>query len=88
MKHENNLRVGERDVFRWLVENKYIFREGKGYLPYARYESNGMNYFTVIIEDINDKPRHMLKITGRGVVALTSKVVAFFNNDSDEMVPA
>ena len=82
MKHENNLKVGERDVFKWLVDNKFIFREAHGYLPYARYESNGLNYFTVVIEDINDKPRRMLKITGRGVVALTGKVVSHFNNNA------
>jgi phage anti-repressor protein len=78
MKHENNLTVGEREVFKWLLDNKYIFRDGGGYLPYAKYEASGSNYFTVVIDEINGKPRRQLKITGQGVVALTSKVVKSF----------
>jgi len=78
MKHENNLIVGEQQVFKWLCDNDYIFKSNGGYLPYARYEANGANYFTVTIDDINSKPRRQLKITGKGVVALTGKVVAHF----------
>jgi anti-repressor protein len=88
MKHENNLVVGERAVFKWLLDNRYIFKEGNGYLPYAKYESNGLNYFTVVIDDINGKPRRMLKITGNGVVALTGKVVEYFCGNEFGMVPA
>jgi phage antirepressor YoqD-like protein len=78
MKHENNLVVGEREVFKWLVDNGYIFKDGNGYLPYAKYEANGKNYFTIVIEEINGRPRRMLKITGKGVVALTGKVIEYF----------
>jgi len=81
MKHENNLIVGEREVFKWLLENRYIFKDKNGYLPYSRYESNGCNYFTVVIDEINGKPRRQLKITGKGVVALTGKVVKAFAQD-------
>lgn len=81
MKHEHNLTVGEREVFKWLMDNKYIFRskDDKGYLPYAKYEANNNNYFTIVIDDINGRPIRMLKITGRGVVALTDKVINYFN---------
>lgn len=86
MKHENNLRVGEREVFKWLVDNKYIYKDNGGYLPYARYEANGANYFTVVIDEINGKPRKQLKITGKGVVALTAKVVRAFSQPDNGMV--
>jgi phage antirepressor YoqD-like protein len=88
MKHENNLIVGERAVFKWLLDNRYIFKEGSGYLPYAKYEANGLNYFTVVIDEINGKPRRMLKITGKGVVALTGKVVECFCGNERGLVPA
>ncbi|MGZ8258307.1 MAG: phage antirepressor KilAC domain-containing protein [Methylotenera sp.] len=78
MKDENNLPVGEQDVFKWLVDSRYIFKNGKGYLPYAKYEANGLNYFTVSIDIIHGGPRRQLKITGNGVVALTGKVVKHF----------
>jgi phage antirepressor YoqD-like protein len=80
MKHENNLRVGERDVFKWLVENKYIFRskDDNCYYPYAKYEANNKNYFTITLDNINGKTIKALKITGVGVVALTAKVVEHF----------
>lgn len=82
MKHENNLTAGERQVFKFLVEHKYIYRHGNGYLPYARYEAGALNYFTVVIDDINGKPRRQLKITGKGVVALTAKVVKAFGKQN------
>ncbi len=80
MKHENNLRVGEREVFKWLVENKYIFKskEDNSYYPYAKYEANNKNYFTITLDNINGKTIKALKITGVGVVALTAKVVEHF----------
>jgi anti-repressor protein len=78
MKSEDGLTVGEREVFKWLVDNRYIFRDGTGYLPYARYEAGGLNYFEAKPEVINGKARRVLRITGKGVVALTGKVVRHF----------
>jgi len=43
MKHENNLTVGEQQVFKFLRENGYIFKSEN--VPMAKYEANGMNYF-------------------------------------------
>ena len=86
MKHENNLTVGEQQVFKWLLDNRYIFKDSGGYLPYAKYEANGANYFTVVIDDINGKPRRQLKITGKGVVALTGKVVKAFSQPRNGLV--
>ena len=86
MKHENNLTVGEQQVFKWLLDNRYIFKEYGGYLPYSKYEANGTNYFTVVIDEINGKPRRALKITGKGVVALTGKVVSHFNPPRNGLV--
>jgi phage antirepressor YoqD-like protein len=85
MKHENNLTVGVRDVFAWLVENKYIYRQGKVYLPYARYEADNLNYFSIVVfDDDKGKPRRQLTITGNGVIALTGKVLAAFANETPE----
>jgi phage anti-repressor protein len=87
MKHEMNLKVGEREVFKWLVDNKYIFKDEGGYLPYAKYESNGLNYFTVVLDEINGIPIRALKITGNGVANLTEKVVSHFSiSTSTELV--
>lgn len=86
MKHENNLTVGEQQVFKWLLDNRYIFRDGGGYLPYAKYEANGQNYFTVTLDEINGKPRRVMKITGKGVVALTGKVVDAFSEMRNGLV--
>jgi phage antirepressor YoqD-like protein len=84
MKHENNLIVGEQRVFKWLLDSGYIFKNGSGgYLPYSKYEANGANYFTVVVDEINGKPRQQLKITGKGVVALTGKVVKAFHTEHD-----
>jgi phage antirepressor YoqD-like protein len=84
MKHENNLTVGEQRVFKWLLDSGYIFKNSSGgYLPYSKYEANGANYFTVVVDEINGKPRQQLKITGKGVVALTGKVVKAFHTERD-----
>ena len=81
MKNDNNLCVGEQEVFKYLVEKKYIFKPKgeKGYLPYSRHESTGTGFFTVVVDEINGKPRRMLKITGKGVLNLTAKVIEHFN---------
>ncbi|WP_165786330.1 KilA-N domain-containing protein [Methylomonas sp. Kb3] len=81
MKNDNNLCVGEREVFKFLVDKKYIFkpRGEKGYLPYANHESTGTGYFMTTVEEINGKPRRMLKITGKGVAHLTARVIDHFN---------
>lgn len=81
MKNDNNLCVGEREVFKFLVDKKYIFkpRGEKGYLPYSNHESTGTGYFTVVVDDINGKPRRMLKVTGKGVAHLTARVIDHFH---------
>lgn len=77
MKDENNLKVGERKVFDWLVKKGHIFKNGGGYLPYAKSESNGNGYFTVVVTgDTKKAIRRQLMITGKGVLALTAKVIA------------
>lgn len=86
MKHENNLTVGEKEVFKWLVDNKYIYRDGKSYLPYSRHESNGTNYFTIVIDEINGHPIRQIKITGKGVTNLTSKVVNSLSPKQTELL--
>ena len=80
MKSEQNLRVGEQEVFKWLVSKGYIYKENNGYLPYSRHESTGTGYFSVTLDEINGKAIRALKITGKGVVALTGKIITHFRD--------
>ncbi len=78
MKNDSNLIVGEQKVFEWLNERKYIYRDKNGWLPSSRHEAGGTNYFCVTVEERNGKPVRSMKITGKGVVALTEKVIEHF----------
>jgi anti-repressor protein len=78
LKHEFHFIIGAREVFKWLLENKYVFRDTMGYLPYAKYEPGNKNYFAVKLEEHGGKPRRVLKITNRGVAALTPIILSAF----------
>ena len=83
MKFDYGLRVGESEVFKWLRDNKYIFKDGVlGHLPCAKHESNGLSYFSLAgFEDKIGVTRQSLQINGKGMVALTDKVIKHFSND-------
>ncbi len=83
MKSDYGLRVGEREVFKWLRDKKYIFRDRSlGNLPSAKYESSGLSYFSLAgIEDSKGVVRQSLQVTGKGMFALTGKVVEHFSNE-------
>ena len=84
LKHENNLRVGEKAVFQWLRDNKYIFKDRGQNVPMSKYEANGLNYFNlIVVEDDNGKPRRTMHITGKGMLKLTPKVLEFFNTTGE-----
>lgn len=82
MKSDHGLRVGEREVFNWLREKRYIFKDSSlGNLPCSKYESNGLNYFSLAgFEDKKGVVRQSLQITGKGMIALTEKVIQHFSN--------
>jgi phage antirepressor YoqD-like protein len=86
MKNESNLIVGEQKVFEWLNEHKYIYRDKASWLPSSRHEAGGTNYFCVTVEECNGKPVRRMKITGKGVVALTEKVIEFFKPKRNGLV--
>jgi phage antirepressor YoqD-like protein len=80
MKDEYKLIVGERAVIDWLIGQHYIYRdELRRLTPYAKYESNGRNYFTVNSELINNRLERVIQITGKGILALTKKVIKTFS---------
>jgi len=79
LKHENNLRVGEKAVFQWLRDNKYIFKDQGQNVPMSKYEANGLNYFSlIVVEDAKGKPRRTMHITGKGMLKLTPKILQHF----------
>ena len=85
MKQRYQFELGEREVFKWLVGNNYIFKnQGTGYLPYAKYEDNGLGYFTVELVKTDHRVFKQTKITGKGIFALTKKVIEHFNVNSIE----
>ena len=80
MKDEYKLIVGERAVIDWLIGQHYIYRDELRRLThYAKYESNGRNYFTVNSEIINNRLDRVIQITGKGISALTKKVIKTFS---------
>ena len=85
MKSDHGLRVGERKVFRWLREKGYIFKDGAlGNLPCSKYESNGLSYFSLAaVEDKCGVVRQSLQVTGKGMVALTQKVIQHFSDSME-----
>lgn len=79
MKQENGLKVGEQKVISFLIDQKYLYRNGSGKLiPYA----NRFDYFStepiIIATPKGNKEFPSLKITGKGQVALVEKVVKHF----------
>lgn len=84
MQNYYNLSSSERDVFKWLVDNKYIYRVERSYLPYSKYEANGMGYFCVNAVEANGIVVRQVSITGKGIIALTGKVIDSFNTLESE----
>lgn len=79
MKQENGLKVGEQKVINFLIDQKYLYRNGSGKLiPYA----NRFDYFStepiIIATPKGNKEFPSLKITGKGQVSLVEKVVKHF----------
>ena len=76
MQTQNGIQVGERAVNAWLIENKYLFKDklSGNARPYAKYK----DYFSYEKEMINGGLRDVVLITGKGIEALTPKVVRHF----------
>lgn len=80
MKQENGLKVGEQKVISFLIDQKYLYRNGSGKLiPYA----NRFDYFStepiIIATPKGNKEFPSLKITGKGQVSLVEKVLKHFS---------
>jgi prophage antirepressor-like protein/phage antirepressor YoqD-like protein len=89
MKSDTGLKVGEREVFRWLLEHHYFYKDKSNcYMPCSKHESNGTNYFSLVVKEVDGKPRRHLQITGKGVLALTDKVVGHFSQSPSALLPS
>lgn len=76
------IKCRECDLRQWLIDNKYIFAKEKGnkkeYDAYAQYIKNG--YFELIPSTYGNPEKgtfqtFTLRITGKGMTALTDKIV-------------
>lgn len=82
IKDVYNFPIGERAVFKWLVQSGFIFKYKGKYLPIAKYESNGRGYFIMDgVLDSKGKMRMSLKITDKGVSKLTPRIISELSPD-------
>lgn len=74
---ENDISVGRNKIFKWLRDEKYLMADN---MPYQRWLDAG--YFEVIPQIIvtpkGNKERFTTKITAKGQVALSAKIIKFF----------
>ena len=82
MKKENGLGAKEKEVTRFLMEEGYLYRdqltgEARAYAQYA-------DLFKLEKEVINGKLITLLKITGKGVMDLTSVVLQHFMGEEED----
>ena len=74
---ENDISVGRNKIFKWLRDEKYLMADN---MPYQRWLNAG--YFEVIPQIIvtpkGNKERFTTKITAKGQVALSAKIIKFF----------
>lgn len=77
MKEENETDLKERALTQWLIESGYCYRDqaSKELRAYAHHS----HLFKLEYEMINGGYRPLLKVTGRGVLELTPRVVAAFS---------
>jgi len=76
MKNDWGVKIKERELNRFLRENKYIYDDPIDRHPraYAQYD----RYFKLVYESINGRTIAVLKVTGMGVLELTPIVVRHF----------
>jgi phage antirepressor YoqD-like protein len=68
--------VKERQVIKWLLMNKILYRNSKGDLrAYAEHD----DYFKLVaILDPNMNERHNLKIKGKGILFFSPKIIEVY----------
>lgn len=73
---KNGLNIGEKRLYKWMIENKYLDEKK---LPYQRY----IDYFEVIERNFAKNGitylSHTTRITGKGQVYFTEKLVKEFS---------
>lgn len=78
---KNGLNIGEKRLYKWLIENKYLNEEK---IPYQRY----IDYFEVVERSFARNGvtylSHTTRITGKGQVYFTEKLIKEF---STSLVP-
>ena len=78
---KNGLNIGEKRLYKWLIENKYLSGDK---LPYQRY----IDYFEVVERNFVKNGitylSHTTRITGKGQVYFTEKLLKEF---STKLIP-
>ncbi|MGP1485828.1 MAG: phage antirepressor [Campylobacter sp.] len=81
LSDSEGVRIGQNSLFEWLRENGYLITGGARHnVPYQRYIDNG--YFEVTTQTFAGSTgahqRFITKITGKGQIALSVKIVEAF----------
>ena len=82
MKKENGLGAKEKEVTRFLMEEGYLYRDQL--TGEARAYAQNADLFKLEKEVINGKLITLLKITGKGVMDLTSVVLQHFMGEEED----
>jgi phage antirepressor YoqD-like protein len=82
LKSDRGLKVGERKVIKLLVDKDMIYRKGKEFRAYAKYDK----YFSLVplvtTTQKGSKQRMQLRVTGLGQVKVGDRVVKHFNEEA------
>ena len=76
MKKEHDCNVKERALTKWLIGKGYCYRDALSGETRAKAQYDHL--FKLTVENINNRQCLLLKVTGRGILELTPKIVADF----------
>lgn len=75
---QNGFEIGQKRLFQWLRDKKYIYKDGKNNVPYQRYVEQGLFERKETVTQIADAEpivRITTKVTGKGQVYFLNKFV-------------
>ena len=78
--------IGQKRLYAWLVDNEYLLKPKRDYVPSQK--SISMNLFKITqviisVDNSNEKLRKTVKITGKGQVYFMEKIMNLYNNNFD-----
>lgn len=75
---QNGFEIGQKRLFQWLRDKKYIYKDGKNNVPYQRYVEQGLFERKETVTQIADAGQFIhitTKVTGKGQVYFLNKFV-------------